>query len=66
LLVKYIGIMSSGSWLITLQDMVPPKDPYAKVRILKDLDAGILLSDKTVTLSCNSIQFLMLRSMLLS
>ncbi|KAJ4823508.1 hypothetical protein Tsubulata_035180, partial [Turnera subulata] len=39
-------------------DMVPPKDPCVKVRILEDLDAGILLSDMTVSLKCNSIHFL--------
>ncbi|XP_015573788.1 probable DNA replication complex GINS protein PSF1 [Ricinus communis] len=39
-------------------DMVPPKDPYIKVRVLSDMGEGILLSDKTANLSRHSMHFL--------
>lgn len=40
-------------------DMVPPKDPYIKVRVLdNDMGEGILLSDKKTNLACHSIHFL--------
>ncbi|XP_050231016.1 uncharacterized protein LOC126680027 [Mercurialis annua] len=39
-------------------DMVPPKDPYIKVRVLDDMGEGILLSDKTANLSRHSMHFL--------
>jgi len=40
------------------QDMVPPKDPYIKVRVLDDMGEGILLSDKTANLARHSMHFL--------
>ncbi|WCJ40581.1 DNA replication complex GINS protein PSF1 [Euphorbia peplus] len=39
-------------------DMVPPKDPYIKVRVLDDMGEGILLSDKTANLARHSMHFL--------
>ncbi|KAJ8756009.1 hypothetical protein K2173_024554 [Erythroxylum novogranatense] len=39
-------------------DMVPPKDPYIKVRVLHDMGEGILLSDKTANLARHSMHFL--------
>ncbi|XP_010472970.1 PREDICTED: probable DNA replication complex GINS protein PSF1 isoform X2 [Camelina sativa] len=39
-------------------DMVPPKDPYIKVRILDDIDEGIVLSDKTTNFARHSMHFL--------
>uniref|UniRef100_A0A6N2LBW6 GINS subunit domain-containing protein n=1 Tax=Salix viminalis TaxID=40686 RepID=A0A6N2LBW6_SALVM len=39
-------------------DMVPPKDPYIKVRVLDDMGEGILLSDKTANLALHSMHFL--------
>lgn len=38
--------------------MVPPKDPYIKVRVLDDIDEGIVLSDKTTNFSRHSMHFL--------
>ncbi|KAF5739106.1 hypothetical protein HS088_TW12G00305 [Tripterygium wilfordii] len=38
-------------------DMVPPKDPYIKVRVLDDMGA-IVLSDKTANLARHSMHFL--------
>ncbi|KAF2323252.1 hypothetical protein GH714_034346 [Hevea brasiliensis] len=38
--------------------MVPPKDPYIKVRVLDDMGEGILLSDKTANLARHSMHFL--------
>ncbi|OMP00106.1 GINS complex, subunit Psf1 [Corchorus olitorius] len=39
-------------------DMVPPKDPYIKVRVLEDLGSGIILSDKTANFARHSMHFL--------
>ncbi|CAL1403517.1 unnamed protein product [Linum trigynum] len=39
-------------------DMVPPKDPYIKVRVLDDMGEGILLSNKTANLARHSMHFL--------
>ncbi|CAN1145272.1 DNA replication complex GINS protein PSF1 [Linum perenne] len=39
-------------------DMVPPKDPYIKVRVLDDMGEGIMLSDKTANLARHSMHFL--------
>ncbi|XP_062089818.1 uncharacterized protein LOC133796356 [Humulus lupulus] len=40
-------------------DMVPPKDPYIKVRVLDDIGEGILLSDnKTANFTPHSMHFL--------
>ncbi|KAL4293509.1 hypothetical protein HN51_044013 [Arachis hypogaea] len=39
-------------------DMVPPKDPYIKVRVLDDIGDGIVLSDKTANFARHSIHFL--------
>jgi len=39
--------------------MVPPKDPYIKVRVLDDIGDGILLSDdKTANFACHSMHLL--------
>ncbi|KAK9123825.1 hypothetical protein Sjap_013427 [Stephania japonica] len=38
-------------------DMVPPKDPYIKVRVLDDI-GDVLLSDQSPNLACHSIHFL--------
>ncbi|XVF24820.1 hypothetical protein REPUB_Repub13aG0160600 [Reevesia pubescens] len=39
-------------------DMVPPKDPYIKVRVLEDLGSGIILRDKHSNFACHSMHFL--------
>ncbi|KAG8494761.1 hypothetical protein CXB51_012539 [Gossypium anomalum] len=39
-------------------DMVPPKDPYIKVRVLEDLGSGIILSDKSANFASHSMHFL--------
>ncbi|BAT92733.1 hypothetical protein VIGAN_07155300 [Vigna angularis var. angularis] len=40
-------------------DMIPPKDPYIKVRVLDDIGDGILLSDdKTANFACHSMHLL--------
>ncbi|VVA95927.1 unnamed protein product [Arabis nemorensis] len=38
-------------------DMVPPKDPYIKVRVLDDIDDGIVLGDKITNFSRHSMHF---------
>lgn len=38
--------------------MVPPKDPYIKVRVLDDLGEGIVVSDKAANFACHSMHFL--------
>lgn len=41
------------------QDMVPPKDPYIKVRVLDDMGGDILLSDdKKANFTRHSMHFL--------
>lgn len=53
------GLVTSNLLLIHfLKDMVPPKDPYIKVRILDDIDEGIVLSDKTTNFARHSMHFL--------
>lgn len=37
--------------------MVPPKDPYIKVRVLEDIDEGIVLGDKITNFSRHSMHF---------
>ena len=39
------------------QDMVPPKDPYIKVRVLEDI-GNVLLSDQSANLARHAILFL--------
>ncbi|XP_021906593.1 probable DNA replication complex GINS protein PSF1 [Carica papaya] len=39
-------------------DMVPPKDPYIKVRVVENIDEGIVLSDKTTNFASHSMHFL--------
>ncbi|KAK7259643.1 hypothetical protein RIF29_25255 [Crotalaria pallida] len=40
-------------------DMIPPKDPYIKIRVLHDIGEGIVLSDdKTANFARHSIHFL--------
>lgn len=39
-------------------DMVPPKDPYIKVRVLDDLGEGIVVSDKAANFARHSMHFL--------
>ncbi|PPR97680.1 hypothetical protein GOBAR_AA22979 [Gossypium barbadense] len=39
-------------------DMVPPKDPYIKVRVLEGLGSGIILSDKSANFASHSMHFL--------
>ncbi|GAV65997.1 hypothetical protein CFOL_v3_09508, partial [Cephalotus follicularis] len=39
-------------------DMVPPKDPYIKVRVLDDVGDDIILSDKAAKLARHSMHFL--------
>ncbi|XP_004305325.1 PREDICTED: DNA replication complex GINS protein PSF1-like [Fragaria vesca subsp. vesca] len=44
---------------ILLTDMVPPKDPYIKVRVLDDMGGDILLSDdKKANFTRHSMHFL--------
>ena len=38
--------------------MVPPKDPYIKVRVVGDIDEGIVMSDKTTNFARHSMHFL--------
>lgn len=38
--------------------MVPPKDPYIKVRVLDDLGEGIVVSDKAANFARHSMHFL--------
>lgn len=38
--------------------MVPPKDPYIKVRVVENIDEGIVLSDKTTNFASHSMHFL--------
>ncbi|KAL3528853.1 hypothetical protein ACH5RR_008175 [Cinchona calisaya] len=38
-------------------DMVPPKDPYIKVRVLEDI-GNVVLSDQSANLACHAILFL--------
>lgn len=40
-----------------MKDMVPPKDPYIKVRVLDDIDDGIVLGDKITNFSHHSMHF---------
>ncbi|TXG69271.1 hypothetical protein EZV62_004206 [Acer yangbiense] len=40
------------------QDMVPPKDPYIKVRVLDDVGEGIVVSDKAANFARHSMHFL--------
>ncbi|KAB5552503.1 hypothetical protein DKX38_009814 [Salix brachista] len=47
-----------ANWICLTKDMVPPKDPYIKVRVLDDMGEGILLSDKTANLARHSMHFL--------
>ncbi|KAJ0074773.1 probable DNA replication complex GINS protein PSF1 [Pistacia vera] len=39
-------------------DMVPPKDPYIKVRVLDDVGEGIVVSDKAANFARHSMHFL--------
>lgn len=39
------------------QDMVPPKDPYIKVRVLDDI-GNVVLSDQSANLARHAILFL--------
>ncbi|KAK0598390.1 hypothetical protein LWI29_034209 [Acer saccharum] len=39
-------------------DMVPPKDPYIKVRVLGDVGEGIVVSDKAANFARHSMHFL--------
>ncbi|CAH8378896.1 unnamed protein product [Eruca vesicaria subsp. sativa] len=39
-------------------DMVPPKDPYIKIRVVGDIDQGIMMSDKTTNFTRHSMHFL--------
>lgn len=43
---------------VGLKDMVPPKDPYIKVRVVGDIDDGIVMSDKTTNFARHSMHFL--------
>lgn len=38
--------------------MVPPKDPYIKVRVLDDVGEGIVVSDKAANFARHSMHFL--------
>lgn len=40
------------------KDMVPPKDPYIKVRVVEDVGGGIMLSDKSANFPRHSMHFL--------
>lgn len=44
--------------LVSAKDMVPPKDPYIKVRVLDDLGEGIVVSDKAANFARHSMHFL--------
>ncbi|CAN6931450.1 unnamed protein product [Brassica oleracea] len=39
-------------------DMVPPKDPYIKIRVVGEIDQGIVISDKTTNFTRHSMHFL--------
>ncbi|TXG69282.1 hypothetical protein EZV62_004217 [Acer yangbiense] len=39
-------------------DMVPPKDPYIKVRVIDDDGEGIVVSDKAANFARHSMHFL--------
>ncbi|CAG7903200.1 unnamed protein product [Brassica rapa] len=39
-------------------DMVPPKDPYIKIRVVEEIDQGIVMSDKTTNFTRHSMHFL--------
>ncbi|KAG2313731.1 hypothetical protein Bca52824_025288 [Brassica carinata] len=39
-------------------DMVPPKDPYIKVRVVGDIAEGIVMNDKTTNFARHSMHFL--------
>lgn len=54
----WMDLMSNFLLIHFLKDMVPPKDPYIKVRILDDIDEGIVLSDKTTNFARHSMHFL--------
>ncbi|TXG69293.1 hypothetical protein EZV62_004228 [Acer yangbiense] len=43
---------------LDLNDMVPPKDPYIKVRVLDDVGEGIVVSDKAANFARHSMHFL--------
>ncbi|TYI81138.1 hypothetical protein E1A91_D05G134600v1 [Gossypium mustelinum] len=43
---------------LDVNDMVPPKDPYIKVRVLEGLGSGIILSDKSANFASHSMHFL--------
>lgn len=38
--------------------MVPPKDPYIKVRVVGDIDRGIMMNDKATNFAPHSMHFL--------
>lgn len=50
--------MSNVLLIALFKDMVPPKDPYIKVRIVDDIDEGIVMSDKTTNFARHSMHFL--------
>ncbi|KAF3526717.1 hypothetical protein F2Q69_00049853 [Brassica cretica] len=39
-------------------DMVPPKDPYIKIRVVGEIDQGMVISDKTTNFTRHSMHFL--------
>ncbi|CAH8355995.1 unnamed protein product [Eruca vesicaria subsp. sativa] len=39
-------------------DMVPPKDPYIKVRVVGDIEQGIMMGDKATNFARHSMHFL--------
>ncbi|KAJ0674141.1 putative GINS complex, subunit Psf1 protein [Helianthus annuus] len=66
-LINYFHASSSlATWMVFLEprlessgvsDMVPPKDPYIKVRVLEEI-GEVLLSDQIANLAMHSILFL--------
>ena len=44
--------------ILFLKDMVPPKDPYIKIRVVEEIDQGIVMSDKTTSFTRHSMHFL--------
>lgn len=46
------------NFAIFSKDMVPPKDPYIKIRVVGDIEQGIVMSDKTTNFTRHSMHFL--------
>ncbi|KAK9229344.1 hypothetical protein WN944_022306 [Citrus x changshan-huyou] len=56
--IVLINQIFKANVLVSAKDMVPPKDPYIKVRVLDDLGEGIVVSDKAANFARHSMHFL--------